>query len=204
LTQRHSILRSTFHENTSVHPQPFIAETDPLSVCPIIETMVQPTAAIDSAVVNNLLHRAVDLSAQYAVRWVVVISLNSIALYLVSHHIALDGTSMAILASEFLDILDKRYPAETLSSSQTDVAMVIQPFSQAHLLERAYLSSDVFKAAEEFWLSQIEDTSLFKWRDVPTMVSSPNYREMQTWGTFTKKVSSIQATYCRKPVSYIL
>jgi len=89
---------------------------------------------------------------------------------------------MSIVASEFLVLL----------SHPEHVGPITQPFSQAHLFEKAYVMSEMFCEAEKFWLSQLVGVNPVKWRviqraDGPN-VSSYNYREMQTWGTFSKTV----------------
>jgi hypothetical protein len=192
LTQRHGILRSTFHGANDIHPKPFIAEDDPSCVTPLIQTVILPGNESSEKKVFEWLHTPVDLSTQYAARWIAVISKSETDVYLVAHHIALDGASMSILASEMFAIMD----AEARAGADLTVpklAPISQPFNQAHLLERAYMSAESFHAAEAFWLSQLSGVNPLRWRTQLSQPSSRNYREIQTWGTFSKEVRGLRS-----------
>ncbi|KIJ37145.1 hypothetical protein M422DRAFT_260299 [Sphaerobolus stellatus SS14] len=126
---------------------------------------------------------------QYAVRWVVVISATSTVLYLITHHIALDGSSMSILASEFFTIIDEEHRKECCSgvittgrrhTSHTAIQPGASTRAGVHGLR-------CLQASESFWLSQLVDVSPFKWHGVLTSTTSHNYCEIQKWGTFSKK-----------------
>lgn len=72
------------------------------------------------------LHEPFDLEHELAVRWYVIEQASGKLVYLVSHHIALDGVSLSRLSSELFDILgDKKHGPSQLSDT----------FSRAHLAE---------------------------------------------------------------------
>ena len=80
------------------------------------------------AKVNSLLRTAVDLSSTFAVRWLIVINAEGTELFLVSHHIALDGGSMSHLSKELLYFLDVKKDLQPALFNR-------ESFSRAHMLE---------------------------------------------------------------------
>lgn len=76
--------------------------------------------------IGQYLHEPFDLEHEFPVRWYVIEQASSKLLYLVSHHIALDGGSMSTLSSELFDILGTKYHAPDRPS---------ESFSRAHLAE---------------------------------------------------------------------
>ena len=127
LTYRHSILRSTFHNANKYQSKPFIAEWD-ASATPILQIITKSNNPRADAKVNSLLRTAVDLSSTFAVRWLIVINAGGTELFLVSHHIALDGGSMSHLSKELLYLLDVKKDLQPALCNR-------ESFSRAHMLE---------------------------------------------------------------------
>ncbi|CAK5278814.1 unnamed protein product [Mycena citricolor] len=145
LTARHGILRSTFHGNKSVLSRPFVAEWDAQSALPSVRIVAEPKTAIAKMHLQKLLHQAVPLSEEFAVRWLVVELQGAIEVYVIAHHIALDGTSMSELSGELLCLLDGK--AE-------ESKPIGEVFQKAHMMESVFRGSGAFQLAKEFWLSQ--------------------------------------------------
>ncbi|CAK5263677.1 unnamed protein product [Mycena citricolor] len=177
LTARHGILRSTFHGNKSVLSRPFVAEWDAQSALPSVRIVVEPKTVIAKMHLQKLLHQAVPLSEEFAVRWLVVELQGAIEVYVIAHHIALDGTSMSELSGELLGLLDGK--AE-------ESKPIGEVFQKAHMMESVFRGSGAFQLAKEFWLSQSRNTSSIQWKGVPKVPESQNYREIARWSEFSK------------------
>ncbi|CAK5278577.1 unnamed protein product [Mycena citricolor] len=177
LTARHGILRSTFHGNKSVLSRPFVAEWDAQSALPSVRIVAGPKTAIAKMHLQKLLHQAVPLSEEFAVRWLVVELQGAIEVYVIAHHIALDGTSMSELSGELLCLLDGK--AE-------ESKPIGEVFQKAHMMESVFRGSGAFQLAKEFWLSQSRNTSSIQWKGVPKVPESQNYREIARWSEFSK------------------
>ncbi|CAK5278825.1 unnamed protein product [Mycena citricolor] len=177
LTARHGILRSTFHGNKSVLSRPFVAEWDAQSALPSVRIVAEPKTAIAKMHLQKLLHQAVPLSEEFAVRWLVVELQGAIEVYVIAHHIALDGTSMSELSGELLCLLDGK--AE-------ESKPIGEVFQKAHMMESVFRGSGAFQLAKEFWLSQSRNTSSIEWKGVPKVPESQNYREIARWSEFSK------------------
>jgi NRPS condensation-like uncharacterized protein len=91
-----------------LHLKPFVAEWECGSALPTVQMMSKPTTALGQARVQSFLRSAVDLTAEFAVRWLVVKGDSETELYLVAHHIALDGTSMSELSAELFVLLSTK------------------------------------------------------------------------------------------------
>ncbi|KAF8517297.1 amino acid adenylation domain protein [Hysterangium stoloniferum] len=182
LTQRHSILRSTFHEPNGVHKRPFVAEHDPTTATPTLHIVRSASAKKASEDLLRMLRRGVDLSSEFAMRWYAVVAPTKTELYIVSHHIALDGSSMSQLSVEFFDILSK-----LKNGSSTVEAPPTVPFSQAHAYEAAFASSKEYEQARRFWLGQLAHTKPIQWKSESLGRSATkSYRAIQTWKEFSK------------------
>ncbi|KAF9528634.1 amino acid adenylation domain protein [Crepidotus variabilis] len=176
LTRRHALLRSTFHEADDKHDRPFIAEWDPNSAMPVLEIVTKPKTPQAEAKVQSILRTAVDLSSTFAVRWVVVLKGAETELFLVSHHIALDGGSMSQLSRELFDLL-----AIKSEDSPPVKEVAVESFSRAHMLEASFSDSPDFETAKAFWARQSKNVRPIKWTKSPSLDNGKNYREIQTW-----------------------
>lgn len=147
LTSRHAILRSTFHNADGMQLRPFVAEHDANSAMPILHIVSQPQTNTVGAKAQalSLLRAGADLSSGFAVRWIAIIGTEKTELYVVAHHIALDGTSMSHLSTELFGLLGHPLEASvsngaidkekwTTTKTTLDVATKT-PFCQAHMFE---------------------------------------------------------------------
>ena len=123
LTERYGALRSSIHAGGA---EAQIEECDPACACPSVYVMPKSSADHDAGVINSAVRRPFDLDHEFAVRWVVVQQESTTLLFLVSHHVLLDGTSMSLLSAELVQLCNKE--------SLTTVGEAFN-FSQAHLLE---------------------------------------------------------------------
>lgn len=123
LTERYGALRSKIYTGDA---EAQIEEHDPACACPSVYVMPKSSTDYDAAVINSAVRRSFDLENEFAVRWVAVQQKSTILLYLVSHHILLDGTSMSLLSAELVQLCNK---ASLTTAGEVD------NFSQAHLLE---------------------------------------------------------------------
>ncbi|KZP12421.1 hypothetical protein FIBSPDRAFT_798902 [Athelia psychrophila] len=183
LTARHAILRSTFHSAGKSHPRPFVAEHDVKSATPILVVVPEPNTVHAEGKVLNILRNGVDLSSNFAVRWIAVVGTNQTELYLVAHHIALDGTSMARLSAEFFGLL----VTPTSESSVVASTAPQMPFCHAHMFEvsASFANSSDFDAAQKFWKGQLTHVRPLKWTVTPPPAAK-SFREIQSWFDLSK------------------
>lgn len=105
-----------------MNARPFVAEWAACSAQPSISVLSRPSATT----LNSILHSAVNLSSQFAVRWIISEGNSATDLYLVAHHIAMDGISMSVLSTELHNfVLDSTIPQGGLSNN----------FHIAHMIE---------------------------------------------------------------------
>ena len=104
-----------------------MAEWGPSSALPSLRIISKPNDSQGAIRVQSLLRTAVDLSAEFAVRWLIVSGDLETELYLVSHHIALDGASMSELSTEFFSMLSYK--------ERPDFGAISDSFSKAHMME---------------------------------------------------------------------
>ncbi|KAJ7242915.1 hypothetical protein C8J57DRAFT_1243659 [Mycena rebaudengoi] len=174
LTARHGILRSTFHHGKK---RPLVAEWEPSAASPSVRII--SSSFIKASKLHDALRSVVDLSSEFATRWVIVKGEAATELFLIAHHIALDGTSMRELSAEFFDIL--------LKPSEFEVKQIrSESFQSVHAIEAAFRASPAFQDAKEFWIDQCRNTSPIKWKDYISAPASTNYREIKNWFTFSK------------------
>ncbi|KAF8880812.1 hypothetical protein CPB84DRAFT_1751331 [Gymnopilus junonius] len=124
--------RSIFHDIDKNHRRPFVAEHNPTSASPSFQIIKKSDGPQAEAKINSILRATVDLSATFAARWFLVIGAGVIEVYLVAHHIAIDGKSMSQLSQELLELL--------AGKDSTPQEQKFQPFYRAHLLEDRPLS----------------------------------------------------------------
>ena len=114
----HGALRSNIRRgDTGVQ----IREHDPDAAYPSMIVMPESHADHDLAVINSAVRRSFDLKHEFSVRWVIVQQKSATLLYLVSHRVLLDGTSMSLLSSELVELcngVSSTTIDETFNSSQ--------------------------------------------------------------------------------------
>ena len=125
MTERHPALRCGFK---ILDTRPYMEEYNPATACPVIRILSKPeNGSLDSQMIKNAVRQPFDLQNESPVRWVVVEQpFSKIQLYLVAHHIAVDGTSMSLLSTELLEL----FRGEPLESTDAPTR-----FSQMHLFE---------------------------------------------------------------------
>ncbi|KAF4991222.1 hypothetical protein FDECE_14114 [Fusarium decemcellulare] len=159
ITARHAILRSLF---TLIDGEPHVEEYEADDVDPDVRVVF--------------------------LRWVIVQDPEAFRVYIVTHHIAIDGQSMAIISREFLDLLNN-----------PDVVLPLgAPFSNAHMKERASSMSSVYTNNRKLLLSQLQFRNTVSWPGVESNLngSSVNFREIDSWHTFQKtELDSISQMY---------
>ncbi|KAJ6574323.1 hypothetical protein B0H19DRAFT_1020850 [Mycena capillaripes] len=180
LTARHGILRSTFHEDRSVHPRPFIAEWERTSARASVQVVFTASTDLKDGGLETMLHSAINLSSEFPVRWLVRVGDAEIDVFLVANHIALDGMSMSIVSTEFFTLLSDPTHAERSSIASNR-------FHEAHMLEAAYRTSPAFKMARDFWLGQCRLVSPIRWKEAPQKARLINYREIDDCFNLTKE-----------------
>jgi hypothetical protein len=142
MTRRHSIFRSTFHDPRGKHTIPFIAEFDPEAVLIPATVLLSFDSASAKMQLLKTIRRLVNISNNFAVRWTVIMRPGAADVYLISHHIALDGTSMSYLSAEFLELLGQLRSTSSVPDSDSPTASLLtqstsrpEPFYRAHLIE---------------------------------------------------------------------
>ena len=128
LTTRHAILRSTFQHPDEDHLGPFVAEHDPALAIPAISVTQKPENSQAYRKFLSSMRTAVDLTSVFATRWYVVLGPDDTELFLVSHHIALDGQSMSQLSEQLMDSLKTGKKLQVCVPNDTQ-------FCRAHILE---------------------------------------------------------------------
>ena len=83
-----------------------VEEYESGSACPAVHILPGYETRYDDEAITTVARQPFKLEQEFAVRWVLVQHTSSILLYLVSHHIMLDGTSMSLLSTELVKLLD--------------------------------------------------------------------------------------------------
>ncbi|KAF9522313.1 hypothetical protein CPB83DRAFT_887614 [Crepidotus variabilis] len=179
LTRRHVILRCTFHDANRHETRPFLAEWDQDTATPVLDIVTKPNTLQAEAKVQSLLRKAVDLSSTFAVRWIIVLKPAQTELFLVSHHIALDGRSMSQLSNEFFELLSVKKEVSIQGQNKDS-----EPFHKAHMLEALFKHTPDFVDAKTFWLRQSKNVRPIKWIKPTSLDDNKDYREIQTWFEF--------------------
>ena len=133
------MLRSTFHDANKSQAKPFVVEWDPNFATAVLRIVTKPKSTQGEAKLQSVLRNAVGLSSNFAVRWIVVLGAAETELYLVSHHIALDGGSMSQLSKQFIELLEIK--PDSTNGSVGALEMSTESFCRAHMLE---VRSDLF------------------------------------------------------------
>lgn len=104
-------------------------EYAPEAVDPDVRVLYREATAIPEADVTRILRRSFDLQRELPARWVVLQDAQVLRVYLVGHHIVVDGQSMSLISREFLDLLK-------------DSSVALPPladFSHMHMIEVSLL-----------------------------------------------------------------
>ncbi|KAB8255140.1 hypothetical protein BDV32DRAFT_154554 [Aspergillus pseudonomiae] len=186
LGQQHEMLRTTFHldHRSDDINQSYMAVHSPVGSFQKFEIVQDPDC------VSSTLRRSFDLSTEFPVRWVILQKMSAengilrthYDLYIVGHHIAVDGSSMSYLSQRILQQLDPK----PNSSLDTEALPNSPTYGQFVQKQDAFLRGQSMKAAQEFWMSQLTHTVPFEWA-APKPSDSKDYRVMNTWASFTNQ-----------------
>ncbi|KAF2733364.1 acetyl-CoA synthetase-like protein [Polyplosphaeria fusca] len=168
LTTRHVVLRSLIAKiNGRAHMiERSIEEAQP-------DIRILDTRKAVSSVVATL-HRPFDLRTELPARWWIVRGEKSCMVYLVAHHVAVDGQSMSILSNELLEIIEGR-------------GTLLAPAPPPNLLDRSTDHKIQSEHAATI-LSQLKSRNTLPWLKSEPLANASNqpYRKIQTWTTFAK------------------
>lgn len=103
LTSRHAVLRSMF---TLINNKAHLEEYVHSAVDPEIRIVHRQDSAISEKAMTKILRRPFDLENELPARWVILQDPEAYRVYIVGHHIVVDGQSMTIISREFLELLD--------------------------------------------------------------------------------------------------
>jgi hypothetical protein len=95
------------------------------TVDPEVQMVYRETTCVAEAQMKKMLRRPFDLQNELPARWLVLRDAKVLRVYLVGHHIVVDGASMSLISKEFLELV-------------ADVDAVLPPladFSQMHMVE---------------------------------------------------------------------
>lgn len=137
LTNRHPVLRSVVAVNEG---KPQIKQHGPEVIDPEVRVVYRETTAIAEGEVTKMLRRPFDLQNEPPARWLVLRDAQVFRVYLVGHHIIVDGSSMSLISREFLDLVenaDQQLPP-------------LSDFSHMHMIE---VSQRTMMSSTPFWQS---------------------------------------------------
>lgn len=103
LTTRHATLRCSIK---LVQNKPHVVEYRAGSIDPEIRLVQRNKNTISQLTVTEILHRPILLDRELPARWVILQDPDTFRVYVVGHHIVVDGQSMSILSQEFLALLE--------------------------------------------------------------------------------------------------
>ncbi|SER01685.1 Phosphopantetheine attachment site [Lentzea xinjiangensis] len=151
--RRHEALRTTFHETESGVVQVIDRDPDPVKI-DLVDLRGLPAPLRDErldAAVTTAANLPFDLAAGPPIRLTAIpVSGNRTTLVLVAHHIACDGTSMAILLHEF---------GELYRSARRSSPPALEPAAPGYgaLVRRqlAALADGAFEEESAFWRERL-------------------------------------------------
>ncbi|KAB2573376.1 Hybrid PKS-NRPS synthetase TAS1 [Lasiodiplodia theobromae] len=198
LTERHSVLRSVI---SVLDGKAHVEEHDPQAAEPVVRIVFCESSSVTESSVTTILRQPFNLREEYPARWVVLQDASTYRVFLVGHHIAVDGGSMSILSQEFLELMENR---------NANLPLPVD-FSRMHLFERAWRRTPVYKSNESFFMGQLRNqrqAGNIAERQSGRTTGSEEYRRIQSWSTFSKKDleewgSSYRTSWFRIAVSLV-
>ncbi|OAA78214.1 amino acid adenylation domain protein [Akanthomyces lecanii RCEF 1005] len=178
LTTRHAALRCIIK---LVQNKPHVVEYRAGSVDPEIRLVQRNKNTVSQPTVTEILHRPILLDRELPARWVILQDPDTFRVYVVGHHIVVDGQSMSILSQEFLALLES--PTASLPPATS--------FRDMHMMERAWMDTEAYYSAQQTLLNQIKDMNQSRW---PEHLLPPQsqlsidtaYRSIDSWASFRK------------------
>lgn len=118
--------------------RPQIKEHGPEILDPEVRVVYREATGVPESEVTKMLRRPFDLQNEPLARWLVLRDAEVFRVYLVGHHIVVDGSSMSLISREFLDLVeDMNKPLPPLAD-----------FSHMHMIEVSQIMSFFFSP---FW-----------------------------------------------------
>ena len=103
--------------------KPHLVEYRAGSVDPVVR-LVQREAAISEAAMKDLLHQPIMVDRELPMRWAILQDPEAFRVYVVGHHIIVDGQSMSILSQEFLSLLEAPHTTLPPAAAFKDMHMM--------------------------------------------------------------------------------
>lgn len=179
LNHRYAILRST---TALIDGRPHVREHAPETVDPEVRVVYRESRTVTNAEMKKQLRRPFDLVNEAPARWVILKDPKVFRVYLVAHHVVVDGASMSLISGEFLEVL--RNPECSLPP--------LADFSRMHMLEKAWSSSQTYLDNRETVLAQVRGKNNGYWNKEHVAAkpkAGQDYRIIDPWTTFQKSVS---------------
>ncbi|WZH48361.1 amino acid adenylation domain protein [Fusarium acuminatum] len=175
VANRHGITRSTI---AAIDGKPHILEHSSDSVVQDIRIMASEATIVSEQFVAEITRRPFSLDKEFPVRWIIVENPDSHMLFVIGHHVAVDGQSMTVLSSELMGLLTNSQEKLPASSD----------FSRMHAIERAWTRSSNYAESKEIIAGQLRTQNQTGW---PVPASQPEgprlpYRKIDSWQTFPK------------------
>jgi hypothetical protein len=92
---------------------------------PEVRIVYREATAVPEAEVTKMLRRPFDLQNEAPARWLILKDAKVLRVYLVGHHIVVDGTSMSLISGEFIELIE----------DFNEVLPPLAEFSQMHMIE---------------------------------------------------------------------
>lgn len=202
LTERHAVLRCMI---ATVDGKPYLQEYLANAVDPDVRIVHREQCAISEKAMKQIIRQPFSLSNELPARWIILQDIDVYRVYLVGHHIVVDGQSMTIISKEFLELLDNpdtKLPSPTAFSAMhmIEVSHFLPTLSVPAKLtqiysQRAWASSSTYTEQQNVLLRQIRNQSTAPWPKRMQALrgnadgDGNDYRKIDTWSTFPKSVS---------------
>ncbi|KAG8418963.1 putative Hybrid PKS-NRPS biosynthetic cluster [Metarhizium acridum] len=176
LTRAHTCLRSTIdtiegkahvyvHGENDAHPQVLV--------------VYRKGSAVSETSLRSILRHSFDLRNEFSALWVILQDSVNFRVYLVAHHIILDGQSMSLLSKQFYALLQNE-------KADFDTGA---KFSSMHMMEKAWFGSEACEKSRQTLLSQVSNKHNFSWPkelSLPQSSERQDYRKIDSWLTISK------------------
>ena len=103
ITARHATLRSMF---AVVDGKPHLEEYSADDVDPDVRIVYREESGVTEGAMTQILRRPFALQQELPARWVILQDSKAFRVYIVGHHIVVDGQSMTNISGEFMELLE--------------------------------------------------------------------------------------------------
>lgn len=90
----------------SIDGKPHLQEYLANAVDPDVRIVHREQCAISEKAMKEIIRQPFSLPNELPARWIILQDTDAYRVYLVGHHIVVDGQSMTIISKEFLELLD--------------------------------------------------------------------------------------------------